>query len=321
MKQRILVLGASGFVGRHLNAALAGSDWALPLAAGRRVGSLPGEPAQRLAFDATDQSAMLNALQGVDGVVNCIAGNVDAMAASARVLFTAAASLAAPPRIVHLSSMAVYGPAVGYIDESSALAGTDPYALAKIATEQSAANYRAQVVLRPGIVYGPGGPQWTRRIAGWLFSHRIGDLGAAGDGYCNLLYIDDLVTAIAQALRLPDVAGRVFNLAMAQPPTWNDYFIRFARALGAVPVARIGRRRLQLETKLLAPPLKIAEILFAKAGIRASNLPEPIPPSVVRLCSQDIRLDVSAAEKSLQMSWTELGEGLERSAHWVRQQR
>jgi 2-alkyl-3-oxoalkanoate reductase len=321
MTQRILVLGASGFVGRHLIAGLAATDWALPLAAGRRAGSLPGAPAQRLAFDATDQSAMLGALQGVDAVVNCIAGNVDAMAASARVLFTAAASLAAPPRIVHLSSMAVYGPTVGRVDESTALAGTDPYAKAKIATEQSAASYGPQVILRPGIVYGPGGPQWTRRIAGWLFSHRIGDLGPAGDGCCNLLYIDDLVTAIAQALRLPNVVGQVLNLAMADPPTWNDYFIRFARALGAVPVARIGRRRLQVETKLLAPPLKIAEILFAKAGIRASRLPEPIPPSLVRLCGQEIRLDVSAAEKSLQLSWTDLGEGLERSAHWVRQQR
>jgi nucleoside-diphosphate-sugar epimerase len=217
-----------------------------------------------------------------------------------------------------LSSMAVYGPAEGSIRESAPLAGTDPYARAKIATEQCAAGYAAAVILRPGIVYGPGGPQWTRRIARWLFARRLGDLGAAGDGCCNLLYIDDLVKAITQSLRLADVEGRAFNLAMAQPPTWNDYFIRFARALGAVPVARIGRRRLQLETKLLAPPLKIAEILCARAGLRASRLPEPIPPSLLRLCRQEIRLDVGAAEESLQMSWTDLDQGLQRAAGWVR---
>ncbi len=32
--------------------------------------------------------------------------------------------------------------------------------------------------------------------------------------------------------------GQAFNLAMSGPPTWNEYLVRFARALHAVPVAR-----------------------------------------------------------------------------------
>jgi 2-alkyl-3-oxoalkanoate reductase len=204
--------------------------------------------------------------------------------------------------------------------ESAPLQWDDAYGKAKIAAEAEFADYRQAVILRPGIVYGPRGRHWTDRVGRWLTARRMGDLGAAGDGRCNLVYVEDLVTAISQCLRLPGVAGQVFNLAMAQPPSWNEYFISFARALGAVPVARISRRRLKIEGKLLAPPLKIAEIVSRKAGMAAIRLPEPIPPSLLRRCQQDIRLDVARAEQSLLLRWTALEDGLEQAARWFKQQ-
>jgi nucleoside-diphosphate-sugar epimerase len=320
VSSRILVIGADGFIGRHLVAALSSTDWATPIAAGRAARGTGGGSASWLQLDATDELAVLKALDGIEGVVNCIAGRAENMTAGARALIGAARRLPTPPRVVHLSSMAVYGDVGGRVSEAAALQGADPYARAKIATEQLTAGYGSCVVLRPGIVYGPGGAQWTTRIARWLYSRRIGDLGAGGDGVCNLLYVGDLVVAIMRALRLPEPDAGVFNLAMAQPPTWNEYFIRFARALGAVPVARIGRRRLQLEAKLLAPPLKIAEILASRAGLRRLRLPDAIPPSLLRLCRQEIQLDVTAAELRLEMDWTGLDEGLQRSAMWYRRQ-
>jgi nucleoside-diphosphate-sugar epimerase len=322
MSQKILILGATGFVGQHLARALAAGTWAVPLAAGRsaRVSGIDAAGSvQTLRLDATEEAALSRALQGVDGVVNCIAGSATTMTTSTRVLVNAASRQQTPPRIVHLSSMAVYGPATGLIDESAPLSGVDAYAQAKITTEQLCVPYARSVILRPGIVYGPGGPQWTARIARWLHARRLGDLGAAGDGCCNLLYVEDLVTAISQALRLNGVEGRTFNLAMSEPPTWNEYFVRFAQALGAVPVARLGRRRLKFESKILAPPLKIAEILSARAGLRSLRLPEAIPPSLLRLCQQDIRLDIHAAERGLQLSWTTLEAGLAAAAAWCRQ--
>ena len=137
----------------------------------------------------------------------------------------------------------------------------------------------------------------------------MGDLGASGDGLCNLLFIDDLVAAILESLRRPQLQGQVFNLAMAGPPTWNEYFNAFAKALGAVPVRRISRRRLSAEVKYLAPPLKIAQMLKLP-------LPPPITPSLVAACRQEIRLDSSAAEVELGLQWTGLGVGLERAAAW-----
>src|SRR5207237_284416 len=112
------------------------------------------------------------------------------------------------------------------------------------------------VVLRPGIVYGPGSAQWSERVARWLHAGRIGDLGACGDGYCNLVHVSDVCAATLKALGTRDAAGRAYNLGSPQPPTWNEYFVEYGRALGAVPVRRISRRRLRIETKILAPPLK-----------------------------------------------------------------
>jgi nucleoside-diphosphate-sugar epimerase len=318
-RQTILVLGAGGFIGRNLTDSLASSDWANPIAAGRSAGGDTSAAVRSLRLDASDEPALARAMESVDGVVNCVAGSAQGMIEVARALTRVAAGLRIAPRIVHLSSMAVYGSVSGLIDESAALAGMDPYARAKIVTEQLMSRCPSAVVLRPGIVYGPGGRQWTERIARWLYAHRMGDLGPAGDGYCNLLYVGDLVQAIMQALRLSDAGGQVFNAAMAQPPTWNDYFVRFGRALGAVPIARLGRRRLQIETRLWAPPLKIAEIAAGRLKLRGLELPEAIPPSFLRLCQQEIRLDVSAAEQTLRLGWTDLDAGLQRAAQWSRE--
>jgi nucleoside-diphosphate-sugar epimerase len=321
MRLRVLVLGADGFIGQHLLGALAASDWASPIAAGRRAPAANGGSAiARLQLDATDEDALYQALQDVDAVVNCIAGSAHTIVTGARALFVAAERQSTPPRVLHLSSMAVYGAVTGIVPESAPLLGEDPYGQAKIAAEALCGHYAPTVILRPGIVYGPRSRQWTQRIARWLVARRLGDLGAAGDGVCNLVYVGDVVTALSQALRLPGLEGQAFNLAMADPPTWNEYLIGFARALEAVPVARIGRRRLKIESKLLAPPLKIAEILCHKARISSIGLPEAIPPSLLRLFRQDMRLDVTRAEQSLQMRWTALAEGLQHSARWFGEQ-
>jgi 2-alkyl-3-oxoalkanoate reductase len=320
MTLRVLVLGADGFIGSHLVDSLVASDWATPIACSRRARAAGGAGAiARLQFDATDESALYQALQNADAVVNCVAGSAQTIEKGSRALLAAADRQPRPPRLVHLSSMAVYGTATGVVTESAPLRAEDPYGRAKAAAEADCGRYSQAVLLRPGIVYGPRGRQWTERVARWLFAHRLGDLGAAGDGYCNLVYVGDVVAAVAQCLRLPGVAGRAFNLAMPQPPTWNEYFIDFARALGAVPVARISRRWLKIETRLLAPPLKVGEIVCRKAGLTALRLPEAMPPSLLRLWQQDILLDVTCAGQLLQLRWTPLDDGLREAAHWCNQ--
>jgi nucleoside-diphosphate-sugar epimerase len=211
--------------------------------------------------------------------------------------------------------MTVYGSARGTVDESAPTpADGGAYALAQLGADQLAAQYRQAIRLRTGVEYGPGCRQWSGLIADCLARGRLGDLGASGDGICNLLFIDDLVTAILESLRRPQLQGKVFNLAMAAPPTWNEYFNAFGKALGAVPIRRISRRRLSAEVKYLAPPLKIAQMLKLP-------LPPPITPSLVAACRQEIRLASVAAEAQLGLQWAPLGVGLERAASWWKAER
>lgn len=324
MKARILVLGASGFVGTHLCRALQASDWAIPIAASRRGGPRGNdEPAatEYLRLDATRSAPLAAAMRDVAGIVNCIAGAPHAIADSARELFVAAQALPHAPVVVHVSSMAVYGALTGEIVESMPLpAELSPYGEAKRQAEGFASAYAPSVILRPGIVYGPGSAQWSTRVAEWLFARRLGDLGPRGDGRCNLVHVDDLVAAIVHGLRDPSARGRVYNLSLPSPPTWNDYFVDYARALRAVPVRRIGARRLRIESRLLAPPLKVAEILAGRfAPGLTPRLPKAISGSLVRLFTQEICLNVNAAERDLAMRWTDLSRGLSQTAAWYRE--
>ncbi len=309
---RVLVLGADGFIGRRVVAALAASDWAVPVSAGRRAVATTGG-IERVTFDATDPVATAAAMRAVDGVVSCVAGDAATIGASARALFRPMPD--ATPRIVYLSSMAVYGSAVGVVDESAPLkTDAGAYGAAKVEAERLASSSPETVVLRPGCVYGPDSPQWTVRIARWLMARRIGDLGPSGDGCANLVHVDDVVAAVGLALREPRAVGQAYNLGCDEPPTWNDYFVRFGRLLGAVPIRRISRRRLQIETKLLAPPLKIAEIAGRRLGSRAPRLPEPIPPSLLGLWRQDIRLATGKAHAELGLRLEPLDAGLRATA-------
>ena len=309
MKKRIAVLGAGGFIGRHIVSALAASDWAAPVAAGHRRAVDNTTVVETLRLDATSPIELASALTGAYGVINCVTGSSGTIVDGARALFGVTSRMSPPPRVIHFSSMVVYGAAIGTVDETAELRGDlGPYSMAKVAAEALAWGHHNVVSLRPGCVYGGHSPQWSERVARWLQAFRLGDLGPAGDGICNLVHIDDVVEATLRALRSPEAGGQAFNLAMSSPPTWNEYFIAYARALGAVPVRRISQLRLQLEGKLLAPPLKIAEILARKAHLRLP--PPPVPPSLLRAFRQELLLDSRKAERVLAMQWTPLERGL-----------
>jgi len=297
VKCRVLVLGSEHFVAGRVVQALSASDWATPV-------PFSGPPA-----------ALSEAhLEGIHSVFNGTLGRPDAILSHAQALYGALQRSGGGARAVHLSSMTVYGTRSGEVVESTALrSDLGAYGAAQVAAESLAVRYQRSVILRPGCEYGPDCPQWSERIAQLLCSHRLGDLGAAGDGVCNLLFVDDLVEAILKSLNAPGIDGACFNLAMRSPPTWNDYLTRFARALGAVPVSRIGARRLKIEARLAAPPLKILELMARRLG-RTGAIPAAITPSLLNLCSQNITLVSRNAEEALELAWTPLPEGLQRAA-------
>jgi nucleoside-diphosphate-sugar epimerase len=128
--------------------------------------------------------------------------------------------------------------------------------------------------------------------------------------------MDDLVQAMVSSLQLQAVSNQTFNLCSHERVTWNDYFVRYARALRAVPVKRIGNRRLKIETKL-AIPLKIAEMAIGSKWTERLHIPAPITSSMLGALSQRLVLNASKAEQVLGLKWTPLEEGLKKAAQWI----
>lgn len=304
---KVLVLGGTGYIGARLAALLAASGTATPVIASRRNG-----------IDATDEASMIRALEGIDAVVNCVAGSAEGIAKGARVLVHAA-QRSGQPRIVHLSTMSVYGALEGEVTEASP---RDPsigwYATAKCEAEDIIADYEGgAVMLRPGCVWGAGSELWVGRIGRLLRAKRLGDLGAAGDGWSNLVALDDVCQAVIASLHTDATPGtpRVFNLAAPDSPRWNDCFIDLALAIGATPVPRVSARRLKLDAKLLGPPLKVAEIALKKAG-RSMALPDPLPPGLLGVFERHLHLRGELAQRELGVEYTPYGRVLAQSAAW-----
>ncbi|MBE7941706.1 MULTISPECIES: NAD(P)-dependent oxidoreductase [Ramlibacter] len=314
----VLVLGGSGYIGSALVRRLA-QDGVQVVAASRHAQG-PGQ----LTLDTQDTAALAAALRGADAVVNCVAGSGPAIAGGARAL-ARAAQQAGCGRIVHLSSLSVYGALEGEAREDAPLdGGIGWYAQAKIEAEQALAAYAGEggrlVVLRPGCVWGPGSALWVDRIARLLRAGRLGDLGAGGDGWSNLVALDDVAAAVAAGLRLrlSPCEARIYNLAAPDSPRWNDYFRDLALAIGATPLRRVSARRLRLDAKLMGPPLKLLEIAARRLGRDPRALPVPLPPGLLGVFERQLRLRSELAEEELGLRWTPYAQVLSRAVDGLR---
>lgn len=312
---KILVLGASGYLGGRLVQLL--REWP-----GCAVVAASASGRAGLKLDTRDATALAGALDGIDAVVNCVAGSAEAIAGGARALVQAAAD-AGRPRIVHFSSMSACGDLQGRVLETTApgpLLGW--YDRAKREAEAAMAGYArgggVAVVLRPGCVWGPGSPLWVGRLGRWLRSGRLGDLGAAGDGWSNLVHVDDCCVAAIRALQLPLPVGslRTWHLAAPDSPRWNELFTDLALGIGATPVRRLSERRLRAEARIAGPVLHVARKLAPRLGLDPQRLPEPLTPGLVGLFRRHLLLDASAVQRELLLDFTPYPVALQESVAW-----
>lgn len=237
-RERVLVTGAGGFIGGRVIEALLqeGASQVVPAvrrwSSAARIGRYPVEPVR---FDLLDGEAVRSALESVDAVVHCAVGSHEATVQGTRNLLEAAREHRVR-RVVHLSTIDVYGRATGSVEENAPLIRTGrTYGDSKIEAEEICAEFARNgldvVVLRPTIVYGPFSETWTTAFAerlaggGWLLPRET------CQGTCNLVYVDDLVRAILLALRCPG-SGGVYNINGPDRPTWQAYVEELNHALG-----------------------------------------------------------------------------------------
>lgn len=310
---RVLVLGGTGYIGARLCRMMQADGRFTPLCTSR------GLHPHTLRLDTCDEAALATALGQVEAVVNCVGGSRQAIAEGARVLARAAGATRLRS-VVHLSSMAVYGERDGRVDETTPLTPARGwYARAKQEAEEAMGGLAcaggAVTVLRPGCVWGPASTLWVARIAQWLSSRRIGDLGAGGDGWTNGVHVDDVCRAALRALELPPAPGtlRTWNLGAPDSPRWNPYFCDLAQAIGAPPVRRIGPLRLRMDAMLAGPVLHLAR---RSAPRMAGGLPYPVTPQLIDLWARQLKMNCAASATGLEMEWTPYEQSLQQGAAW-----
>lgn len=236
---RILVTGASGFVGcrlaEHLvlarGAEVRGTYHRAPRAA--RVARLGIE---LVPLDLADEQSIATAVAGCDAVVHCAYGYGRDLTGAAAGRIADASLRAGARRFVHLSSAAVWGfdAGPGEIDEAAEVRRMGhPYVDGKIDSEEAvaavAARGLAAVVLRPTNVYGPWSAIWTEAPASAL---RAGAPVIVGDGEtsANTVYIDNLVSAIVLALDDDRLVGGTYVVTDEDGLTWRSLHEAYAAA-------------------------------------------------------------------------------------------
>ncbi|MEJ3744243.1 NAD-dependent epimerase/dehydratase family protein [Actinomycetes bacterium KLBMP 9797] len=229
-----VVTGAAGMLGSAVVARLTGDGDEV---VGVDLRPAPDRPGYRHVVGDVRDPAALGALRDADALVHCAAAlpsyPVDQIRAitvdGTRAVF-AAARAAGVPRVVYISSTAVYGlPTQVPTPEDHPYAPVDPYSRAKVEAERIAIDHRADgmvvAVLRPKTFLGPGRMGLFSMLFQWAEEGRNFPVLGDGSVRIQMLHVTDLVDAVTVALRAPGgVAGDTYNIAAAEFGTLREDF-------------------------------------------------------------------------------------------------
>jgi len=273
---RILVTGASGFVGSALLRHLAPRPDLALRAALRTAASGGLLPAGVEVVETGDLGPQTNwhaALTGIDTVVHC-AARVHVMNETAgdplslfrRVNVEGSLALAQQARdagvkrLVFLSSIKVNGeqtaPGRPFTADDTP-APVDAYGISKMEAEQALMALAAEggievVVIRPVLVYGPGVKANFRSMMRWLQKGIPLPLGAITGNRRSLVALDNLVDLMTLCMHHPAAANEIFLVSDGEDLSTTELLRRMGQALGSparlipvpAPVLECGARLL-----------------------------------------------------------------------------
>ncbi|HXV97004.1 MAG TPA: NAD-dependent epimerase/dehydratase family protein [Anaerolineae bacterium] len=290
----VLVTGGTGFVGGRLVEKLVLEQQARVRVLVRNFSTasrIARFPIEMVGGDVADTAVVQKAVQGCEVVFNCAhEGSLKKEQQKALTLQSAqnlgeASLQAGVSRFVHVSTFAVYGPTLdGNLTELSPWQPSDhSYIQAKRAAETLMLDWQQQkglpvVVLQPTIVYGPFCKPWTLKPITDLKTGLV-PLVNGGHGYCNGVYIDDVVEAMILAATQPDILGETFLISGPEPVSWKIFYNAFETALGIQATIDITDGELKLlEGRQMSGKSLKARLLRLARSRRVTKRVNKVPP-------------------------------------------
>jgi len=311
MPGRVLVTGATGFLGHRLVAALSrcGADVVALVRDKSRVSFELERQANLVCGDVRDPASIEAAMRDVAVVYHCAAITTNQASWTAHyetnirgteTVFKEALK-AGVQRVIHVSSVIVYGldrPRRNGLIEESAPYAQNPdrwahYMRSKLEADKLAFRYWREVglpvtVVRPGILYGPAGGRPIGRGLGQLGPVRL----MIGSGH-NLLpytYVDNAVDCLLLAAISPEAIGQAYNVVDEPQVSVRDVILQ--------------RKEITGERLILVPlpPFLLfvaAHLLELKSSLSRSEVPPKATRFVILSACADIHYDTRKARQQL----------------------
>lgn len=277
----ILLTGGTGFVGRHVAAALRSSE--LPVRClVRDTGSAQG--LQRLGCeivegDVTDATSVHRAMEGCDAVIHLVAIISGRPADFDRVMVDGTWNVIDAAQREEVGRFVLMS-ALGASEQTMDLV---PYYRAKWAMERAVAESGLErVVFRPSFIFGPGGgalSQFARLVRYLPLTPVVGN----GNRQLQPIFVEDVAQFFTRAVNLPEAANQTFELGGPERITWNELWKRLAAVLGKrrarvhLPVGLVRAPATVLE-RLPNPPVTRDQLTMLEAG---DNVCDPWPAATL----------------------------------------
>lgn len=289
---KVLVTGASGFIGRSLVARLAARGHDVRALARRPESVAAGQRIEPFAGDLLDADSLDRATAGVSAIIHlaCATGVADEAqvrrvnVGGTRALLDAAQRHGVR-RFVFVSTISATRERMG------------PYGRTKQEGEAMVAHSGLDwVTVRPSLVYGDAPVGLFATLAAYLRSLPV--VPVIGNGRIELdpIHVDDVTEVLAQCVTRADVVGKTYDLLGPDRVTFNEFLDRLGREL-------------KIRKPVVHVPGGIALMMASVLGM-VSKRP-PVSVDNVLGMTSPARVDRSPARRDFAIRWTPLVEGLE----------
>ncbi len=216
MTEKILVTGATGFVGENLSRSLAQKGCAVYALTRKETEIFSDE--ENIRIIVGDITAPISLPSGIETIYHC-AGAIDKPDEMEKVNIEGTKNIVALAlknncKLIHLSSAGVIGETrERVLDETTPCHPQNAYERTKYAAEEIVAGavkegLRAHI-LRPTVIFG--GKKYAKNSFFQLLkSMRNGSFMNIGEGICNIVHIDEVTKAMQMLAEADTVSGGIY---------------------------------------------------------------------------------------------------------------